>query len=52
MWRGACLRNDFAGLVQRLDYVASLGVDVIWLLPFYASPLRAGGCEIADEWVG
>src|SRR3712207_8716636 len=31
--------GDFAGLMQRLDYVESLGVTVIWILPFYPSPL-------------
>jgi maltose alpha-D-glucosyltransferase/alpha-amylase len=40
--------GDFAGLMQRLDYVESLGVDVIWLLPFYPSPLRDDGYDIAD----
>ncbi len=40
--------GDFAGLMERLDYVASLGVTVIWLLPFYPSPLRDDGYDIAD----
>ena len=40
--------GDFAGLMQRLDYVESLGVDVIWILPFYPSPLRDDGYDIAD----
>jgi maltose alpha-D-glucosyltransferase/alpha-amylase len=40
--------GDFGGLVQRLDYVAGLGVDAIWLLPFYPSPLRDDGYDIAD----
>ncbi|HYW11738.1 MAG TPA: maltose alpha-D-glucosyltransferase [Longimicrobium sp.] len=42
--------GDFAGLIQRLDYVAGLGVDVIWLLPFYPSPLRDDGYDIADYY--
>jgi maltose alpha-D-glucosyltransferase/alpha-amylase len=42
--------GDFEGLIQRLDYVAGLGVDVIWLLPFYPSPLRDDGYDIADYY--
>jgi maltose alpha-D-glucosyltransferase/alpha-amylase len=40
--------GDFQGLTQRLDYIESLGVNVIWLLPFYPSPLRDDGYDIAD----
>ncbi|TCZ54282.1 maltose alpha-D-glucosyltransferase [Roseicella aquatilis] len=40
--------GDFAGLLQKLDYVAELGVDTLWLLPFYPSPLRDDGYDIAD----
>ena len=40
--------GDFPGLIQRLDYVAELGVNAIWLLPFYPSPLRDDGYDIAD----
>jgi len=40
--------GDFAGLMQKLDYVQSLGVTAIWLLPFYPSPLRDDGYDIAD----
>ncbi len=40
--------GDFAGLTSKLDYVQSLGVDCIWLLPFYKSPLKDGGYDIAD----
>ena len=32
--------GDFAGLMQRLDYIQDLGVTAIWLLPFYPSPLQ------------
>jgi maltose alpha-D-glucosyltransferase/alpha-amylase len=40
--------GDFAGLTQKLDYIAGLGVTAIWLLPFYPSPLRDDGYDIAD----
>lgn len=40
--------GDFIGLTERLDYLEWLGVDCIWLLPFYESPLRDGGYDIAD----
>ncbi len=40
--------GDFPGLLQKLDYVASLGVNAIWLLPFYPSPRRDDGYDIAD----
>ena len=33
--------GDFAGLLAKLDYIASLGVNTVWLLPFYPSPLKA-----------
>jgi maltose alpha-D-glucosyltransferase/alpha-amylase len=40
--------GDFAGLLQRLDYVQELGVTAIWLMPFYPSPLRDDGYDISD----
>jgi maltose alpha-D-glucosyltransferase / alpha-amylase len=40
--------GDFQGLMQRLDYIEALGVNVIWLLPFYPSPLRDDGYDISD----
>src|SRR4051795_1255703 len=40
--------GDFSGLIQRLDYLQWLGVDCLWLPPFYASPLRDGGYDISD----
>jgi len=40
--------GDFAGLIEKLDYIADLGVNTIWLLPFYPSPLRDDGYDIAD----
>jgi maltose alpha-D-glucosyltransferase / alpha-amylase len=40
--------GDFIGLTEKLDYLQWLGVDCLWLLPFYPSPLRDGGYDIAD----
>ncbi len=40
--------GDFPGLIEKLDYIASLGVNAIWLLPFYPSPRRDDGYDIAD----
>src|SRR5262245_51065928 len=40
--------GDFRGLTQKLDYLQDLGVTVIWLLPFYPSPLKDDGYDIAD----
>ena len=40
--------GDFPGLVSKLDYVQDLGATAIWILPFYPSPLRDGGYDIAD----
>jgi maltose alpha-D-glucosyltransferase / alpha-amylase len=40
--------GDFQGLVQRLDYLSDLGVTCLWLLPFFPSPLRDDGYDIAD----
>jgi maltose alpha-D-glucosyltransferase/alpha-amylase len=40
--------GDFEGLVQRLDYLQDLGVTTLWLLPFYPSPGRDDGYDIAD----
>lgn len=40
--------GDFAGLVKRLDYIRDLGVTAIWVMPFYPSPLRDDGYDIAD----
>ncbi len=40
--------GDFAGLMRRLDYIQDLGVTAVWLLPFYPSPLRDDGYDIAD----
>ncbi len=40
--------GDFRGLIDKLDYLQELGVTAIWLLPFYPSPLRDDGYDIAD----
>src|SRR6187431_1570612 len=40
--------GDFVGLTQKLDYIHELGVNTIWLLPFYPSPQRDDGYDIAD----
>jgi maltose alpha-D-glucosyltransferase/alpha-amylase len=42
--------GDFRGLTEKLDYIEWLGVDCIWLLPMYASPLRDGGYDISDYY--
>ncbi|MBN2973378.1 alpha glucosidase [Roseomonas aeriglobus] len=62
-WRGAAIYQiyprsfadangdgvgDLAGITSHLDYVASLGVDAIWLSPFYTSPMADFGYDIAD----
>jgi len=62
-WRGATLYQiyprsfadsngdgigDLPGITERLDYVASLGVDGIWLSPFFTSPMKDFGYDIAD----
>ncbi|NJM09034.1 maltose alpha-D-glucosyltransferase, partial [Candidatus Gracilibacteria bacterium] len=40
--------GDFKGLTSRLDYLQDLGITAIWLMPFYPSPLRDDGYDIAD----
>ena len=40
--------GDFSGLIQKLDYLQNLGVNTLWLLPFYPSPMRDDGYDIAD----
>jgi maltose alpha-D-glucosyltransferase/alpha-amylase len=40
--------GDFAGLTEKLEYLQDLGVTAIWLLPFYPSPLRDDGYDIAN----
>ena len=40
--------GDLPGVIAKLDYLQWLGVDCLWLLPFYQSPLRDGGYDISD----
>jgi maltose alpha-D-glucosyltransferase/alpha-amylase len=40
--------GDFVGLTQKLDYLQELGITAIWLLPFYPSPLRDDGYDVAN----
>jgi alpha-glucosidase len=62
-WRGAAIYQvylqsfydgnddglgDLPGLLQHLDYVAALGVDAIWISPFYPSPMEDSGYDVAD----
>ncbi|WP_309071202.1 maltose alpha-D-glucosyltransferase [Arthrobacter sp.] len=42
--------GDFTGLIDKLDYLQWLGVDCLWLPPFFKSPLRDGGYDIADYY--
>jgi len=40
--------GDFKGLASKLDYIQELGVNAVWLLPFYPSPLKDDGYDVAD----
>src|SRR5262244_3271905 len=40
--------GDFVGLTRKLEYIQSLGVNTIWLLPFYPSPGKDDGYDISD----
>jgi maltose alpha-D-glucosyltransferase/alpha-amylase len=40
--------GDFRGAIERLDHIKSLGVDCIWVMPMYPSPLRDDGYDVAD----
>ncbi|MDQ3035748.1 MAG: alpha-amylase family protein [Myxococcota bacterium] len=42
--------GDFEGLVRRLDYIETLGVDVLWIAPFYATPNRDNGYDVSDYY--
>src|SRR3954464_14589019 len=42
--------GDFPGLTEKLDYLQELGITAIWLLPFYPSPLKDDGYDIADYY--
>jgi len=43
-------RGDFAGLTERVDYLAGIGVSCIWLMPFFPSPNRDDGYDITDYY--
>ena len=40
--------GDLAGITEKLDYIASLGVDALWISPFFTSPMKDFGYDIAD----
>ncbi|MEP7266622.1 MAG: maltose alpha-D-glucosyltransferase [Saprospiraceae bacterium] len=42
--------GDFNGLISKLDYIKELGVNTVWVMPFYPSPLRDDGYDIADYY--
>ena len=42
--------GDFRGLTEKLDYLQWLGIDCLWLLPMYPSPVRDGGYDISDYY--
>lgn len=42
--------GDFHGLIQRLDYISSLGVNCLWLMPFYPTPSRDDGYDVIDYY--
>ncbi len=42
--------GDFQGLIQKLDYLEDLGIDTLWLLPFYPSPLKDDGFDVTDYY--
>ena len=42
--------GDFPGLIQKLDYLEDLGINTIWLLPFYPSPLKDDGYDVTDYY--
>lgn len=62
-WRGACIYQiyprsfldtnndgigDLAGITQKLDYIVNLGIDAIWISPFFKSPMKDFGYDISD----
>ena len=42
--------GDLKGIIQKLDYVKSLGVDAVWINPFYVSPFRDAGYDVSDYY--
>ena len=62
-WKGACIYQiyprsfhdtnndgigDLPGITEKLDYISSLGVDGIWISPFFTSPMKDFGYDVAD----
>jgi maltose alpha-D-glucosyltransferase / alpha-amylase len=43
-------KGDFRGVLQKLDYLQALGVDCLWLQPYYRSPLQDDGYDVADYY--
>ncbi|HRQ22463.1 MAG TPA: alpha-amylase family glycosyl hydrolase, partial [Anaerolineales bacterium] len=43
-------RGDLHGVAEKLDYLQTLGIDCIWLMPIYPSPLNDDGYDIADYY--
>ena len=41
--------GDIRGIIQKLDYIKSLGVDYIWSTPFFASPMNDNGYDVEDS---
>src|SRR6188768_849757 len=41
--------GDFPGLIQKLDYLEDLGINTLWLLPFYPSPLKDDGFDLTNH---
>ncbi|MGL5478102.1 MAG: alpha-amylase family glycosyl hydrolase, partial [Clostridium sp.] len=42
--------GDLKGIVEKLDYLKTLGIDYIWLTPFYVSPQKDNGYDVADYY--
>jgi len=42
--------GDLRGILQRLDYLAELGIKAVWIAPFYPSPMADFGYDVADYW--
>lgn len=42
--------GDFKGITEKLDYIQNLGINTLWLLPFFASPLKDDGYDISDYY--